>query len=121
MLGCIARQCVGVADSVLDFREAVQGLSDPGKCVSCYYRIYSAIDEKGADALGILRRWIEENLQVVARDGRENELERIPVRLEEESLEGYCHRIMSQILQDRAYDASAIELNFAYHDHFLTG
>ena len=102
------------ADNILDLREAALKREDPGLCISCYFKIYAASPDRHRSAISPLRRWLETHLEIVAHDENRTELERIPVSLDGEDLEGYCHRIMSEFHLDRAYRAANIELGFRF-------
>jgi hypothetical protein len=105
-----------LADEILDFREAVLGRRDPGQCVQCYFKIFGRLGPVGSLPLGGLREWIEENLEVIAVDGRARELERVPVQLEAESLEDFCHRMIGEFRENRVYREPEIELRFAFKE-----
>jgi hypothetical protein len=64
-----------------------------------------------------LRQWLEQHLEVVARDPNRHELERLPIDLETDGMEDYCRRIMDTFRFDRGYaDLPTIELSFEFKE-----
>ncbi|MGJ3243785.1 MAG: hypothetical protein ACFE0O_12655 [Opitutales bacterium] len=115
VLAEVARQAPESTDALLDLREAVLGRRDPGTCVKCFFNIHDrgeAPDHQGATAR--LRTWLEARLEIVARDERNRELERLPVNLEGESLEGFCHRLIREFRENRVYASRRIDLEFRF-------
>ena len=105
----------GCANQILDLLDFANSAENPGKCVRCYFAIYHGVAGESADKMLPLRRWVEQHVEIVARDDEEQELERLPVRLNEsEDLEAFCERIMNEFHQDRVHQASFITLNFAF-------
>lgn len=115
LLGELARQAPESADALLDLREAVLGRRDPGTCVACYFRIHARKERLArGEALEKLRRWLENGLEVIARDERSHELERLPLNLEAESLSAYCHRMIREFRDNRVYRSPRIDLEFRF-------
>tara|TARA_R100000027_G_scaffold67731_2_gene68266 strand:+ start:12701 stop:13084 length:384 start_codon:yes stop_codon:yes gene_type:complete len=110
----VARAAKHAADELLDFRSAALNRSDAGLCVRCYFKIFNATREEAA--LLRLRELLEKHLEVVAFDGDEQELERLPVFLDAEELESYCVRIMTEFRENRAYRSSQIDLRFRFKE-----
>lgn len=102
------------ADALLDLREHALSKQNPGRCVSCYFKLFSAARGDAVQRLAALRKWLEHNLVVVARDEQDRLLERLPLLLDDTDLEACCTRMMQEVLQDRAYPADRIELRFAF-------
>jgi len=116
VLGPVAEVCRDAADELLDLRAAVLGRSDPGNCVSCYFRIFEVLGRGDVERLKQLRRWLEGNLVVVARDGSERELERIPVSLHQEDMESFCREMMLEFRENRCYADERIELSLDFNE-----
>ncbi len=112
----MAEGCRDAADELLDLRDAVLGRSDPGNCVSCYFRIFEVLGRGDVERLKRLRRWLEGNLVVVARDGSERELERVPVSLHQMDMEGFCREMMQEFRENRCYEGALIELSLDFKE-----
>lgn len=102
------------ADALLDLREYAPSKQHPGKCVSCYFKLFRAARGDSVTRLAALRKWLECNLVVVARDEQDRLLEQMPVHLDDEDLESFCQRMAQAILHDRSYSSERIELQFAF-------
>lgn len=102
------------ADAILDLREYALSKQNPGRCVSCYFKLFRAARSDTVQRLAALRKWLECNLIIVARDEQDRLLERIPVHLDDEDLESFCQRMVQEFLHDRAYPGKRIELKFAF-------
>jgi len=100
------------ADMLLDLRELLLQGGHPGKCVRCFFGLLGDLRQPGA--LLPLRHWLENHLEIeVSADGREIDV--LPVRLDRAAdLEGYCHKAMDIIRNDRAFDAAQIAMRFRY-------
>jgi len=105
------------ADQILDLRDSVMRVENPGRCVRCYFSIYGKVAERAGDRLLPLRHWLENHIEVVARDESERELERLPVLLDEgEDLQAFCERMMREIQENRVYPSERIDLRFDFRD-----
>ncbi|NBD38041.1 MAG: hypothetical protein GVY10_05685 [Verrucomicrobia bacterium] len=113
-LGPVADRDRILADSLLDLREAALQRRDAGQCLQCYFRIYGRAAERGVGPITPLRQWMESHLEIVARDHEEQELERVPLILESESLEDFCSGMMREFRENRCYPQPAIELSLAF-------
>ena len=102
------------ADAVLDFRESLRSRTDAGQCLHCYFKIFGSRRSHQTRAMMVLREWIERQLVIVVRDEEQRELERLKVRLEEEDLDSYCHRVSKLLRHDRAYLIPRLEVEFVY-------
>jgi hypothetical protein len=121
VLSPIARELSHRADTILDLREAAAQRSDPGMCISCYFKLLASAHPHIKPVATPLREWLEAHLEVVARDSNLRELERVPIQLETDEMEAYCHRIMNEFRYDRAYqDAPMIELSFRFKEPLAT-
>lgn len=101
------------ADELLDLRACAGSRQRPGKCVDCYFRLFS---EQPAVQLCPLREWLESNIEVVAFDAGLSALERLPLRLDSENLESYCHGVMDEIRSNRNYSHPEISLTFQFKE-----
>jgi len=111
----VARHCsASAADDLLDLREAALERARPGECLQCYFRIFGRLNRQKAEPMNPLRQWMEENLEVIALDDQQQELERLPISLHAESLEAFCREMMAEFHFNRAYPASRIELSVAF-------
>lgn len=118
VLGPVAQQAGPVAaNSLLDLREAALSQRDAGKCLQCYFRIYGRVASRdGKEPIHPLRRWLENHVEVVAKDHQARELERLPLSLHNESLEEFCQEMMREFRQNRCYGGPAIELSLAFKE-----
>jgi len=114
----IAREMSHRADDILDLRDAAIRRDDPGRCLSCYFRLLAGARSGDAETTTPLRKWLEQHLEIVAHDaGLQKELERLPLHLELDSIEGYCQRMMQAFREDRAYQhLPLIELSFQFKE-----
>jgi len=112
----LAKGDPGLADPILDLREAALKGDNPGLCIRCYFKIYARRANAGdvPARLDPLREFLERHLEVVARDEAERELERLPLVLEDASLEEHCSRTMREFMENRAYATSQLELSFQF-------
>ena len=111
----IAREMSHRADDILELRDAARFRSDPGRCLSCYFKLLSNSTQSSAKAATPLRRWLEQHLEVVAKDGYMRELERVPLSLDADEIEEYCQQIITTFQEDRSYQhISDIELSFQF-------
>ncbi|MEM9227004.1 MAG: hypothetical protein AAGA45_03465 [Verrucomicrobiota bacterium] len=105
------------ADALLDLRDAAIKRHHPGRCVSCYFKLFSRADARGTIHLESLRSWLESNLIIEARDDRNEVLETLPVCLDDEQdLEAYCTRMSHEVLTNRVYCSDKIELRFTFKE-----
>jgi len=104
------------ADDLLDLRDAALTAGNPGTCVRCYYAIYGRIADRWEDKVLPLRRWLENHVEIVAKDELDNELERLPISLNGRDLESYCEEMMMEFRENRAYPSDAIRLSFRFRD-----
>jgi hypothetical protein len=103
------------ADTLLDLRLCALNKTQPGRCVACYFVLQAAAAELAIAKLCPLRNWLEHHIEVVASDGSARPLETFPLQLADaEDLEAYCRRTMAEFLENRVYDAPAINLAFRY-------
>ncbi|MBC2593603.1 hypothetical protein H5P28_04940 [Ruficoccus amylovorans] len=107
------------ADAILDLREYALSKQNPGRCVSCYFKLFSAARGDKVRRLQALRKWLETNLVVVARDEQDRLLERIPLYLDEGDLESFCQRMLQEVVHNRVYNSKRIELQFAFKGESL--
>lgn len=85
-----------------------------GKCVRCFFRLFTAAGSDALPKLAPLQAWLEQNLEISVRaDGRE--LETMPVILRKgEDLEAFCLRSIGKVRLDRSYGAKRLDLAFRY-------
>lgn len=102
------------ADALLDLRELLMSKGHPGKCVRCFFQLFTAAGSEAMPMLAPLRAWIEERLEIAVRaDGRD--LETLPVKLRQgEDLEAFCLRSIRGVRMDRSYQARRLDLAFRY-------
>lgn len=113
VLSPLAREMSHRADEILDLREAALRRENPGRCVSCYFKLLAG--EGNRCVTTPLRLWLEQHMEVVACDPAQGELERLPLQLDTEDIMGYCQQVMQDIRHDRSYAGhSAIELTFQF-------
>ena len=115
----VAERFSDAADDILDLRPAVLSRPDAGQWMQCFFRIYGTSITRRQHAADLaplipLKRWIEENIDIVARESSHNELERLPVMIDDEDLEGFCYRVMREFQQDRSYTSESIELSLDF-------
>ena len=60
--------------------------------------------------------WLETNIEVVAKDPESQIIEKLPLRLDAADLATYCHRVMGDFREDRAYLHSQVTLEFQYKE-----
>ncbi|MFQ3270304.1 MAG: hypothetical protein ACI9A1_000618 [Lentimonas sp.] len=114
----IARELSHCADEILDLREAALQRNDPGRCLSCYFKILGGSRHTTAHLTNPLRQWLEQHLEVVACGPSLSELERLPIQLPPEAsvgIEAFCRQIMTAFREDRTYqNLPLIELSFQF-------
>lgn len=102
------------ADAILDLRELLMTSGHPGKCVRCFFQLFTAAGSDAMPKLAPLRAWLEANLEISVR-GDGHELEILPVKLQQgEDLEAFCQRSIQQVHLDRGYTAKRVDLAFRY-------
>ena len=102
------------ADAILDLRELLMTNKEPGKCVRCFFRLFTAAGADSLPNLKPLREFLERHLEIAVRaDG--SELETLPVKLRQgEDLEDFCMRSMKQVRLDRTFTAQRVDLAFRF-------
>ena len=102
------------ADTILDLRELLMTKGHPGKCVRCFFRLFTSAGSESLPKLTPLREFLERHLEIAVRaDG--SELETLPVQLRQgEDLEDFCLRSMKQVRLDRTFQARRVDLAFRY-------
>ncbi len=105
------------ADTLLDLHECVESKTKPGRCVRCYFALHENSVESAIARLCPLRTWLENHIEIVAHDEESRLLETLPLRLDEASdLESYCHRVMEEFRDNRAYQTGRINIGFRYRE-----
>jgi hypothetical protein len=115
----IKRLCplfAGHGDDLIDLRDSTSKRIRPGLCVECYFRLRQTADIRAQNALFPLRSWLETNIEIVAKDPESQIIERLPLRLDAADLATYCHRVMGDFREDRAYLHSQVTLEFQYKE-----
>lgn len=104
------------ADTLLDLRELLIMKGHPGKCVRCFFQLFTAAGADSLPKLAPLKAWIEQHLEIsVKADGRE--LETLPITLRQgDDLEAFCLRSIGKVRMDRSYRAKRLELAFRYKE-----
>ncbi|WP_035613293.1 hypothetical protein [Haloferula sp. BvORR071] len=106
------------ADAILDLRELLMSKGHPGKCVRCFFQLFTAASSIGNRSvlphLAPLIAWMETNLEIGVRaDGIE--LETMPVKLRaNDDLESFCIRSIENVRFDRGFTARRVDLAFRY-------
>ena len=102
------------ADAILDLRELLMSKGHPGKCVRCFFQLFTAAGRAEMPRLAPLIAWLEANLEIAVRaDGRE--LETLPVKLHgSDDLESFCLRSIDKVRLDRGYPVRRLDLAFRY-------
>jgi hypothetical protein len=102
------------ADALLDLRDLLMSKGHPGKCVRCFFQLFTAAGSDVLPMLAPLRAWIERSLEISVRADGQN-LETLPVKLRNgEDLEAFCLRSIRQVRLDRSYAARRVDLAFRY-------
>ena len=115
VLAPLAESFCRQADTILDLRACVMANTRPGRCVACYFALQAAAAERAIAKLCPLRTWLENNIEVVASDASERQLEAFPLQLSEsEDLETYCRRTMAEFHENRVYEVASVNLAFRY-------
>jgi hypothetical protein len=104
------------ADSILDLRGAALNRRYPGRCIQCYFKLYGVADPGSEDLLRPLKVWIESNIEVIAKDGHEQILEQLPLRLDAPDLEAYCQDVIHEFRTNRVYPSQNLTLEFRYKE-----
>lgn len=119
ILGPVASEFSHEADTILDLRTAALREKDAGLCLRCFFKIRAQSTRSGAPVrartrLDPLREWMERNIEIVARGDDWTELERVPLVVEGEDLETFCHGVMREFQENRAYTEERIEISVAF-------
>jgi len=102
------------ADEILDLRNCARQRVRPGLCVSCYFQLSARADSISQTGLFPLRAWLESNIEVVARDKKEQVLEQLPLTLDSPDLQSYCNQLMDEFRENRVYSTDLLSLEFRY-------
>jgi hypothetical protein len=116
ILALLSRRFFSEADSILDLRGAALTRQHPGRCVQCYFKLYGIADPDSESLLNPLKVWIESNIEVIAKDGCEQILEQLPLRLDAPDLEAYCQEVIHEFRTNRVYPAQNLTLEFRYKE-----
>lgn len=122
ILGQVAREEFrgASADALLDLREAARNRHNAGDCLGCYFKLLNACSSSRNATLSPLRRWLESQLEIVARAPESGELERLPLSLgleQADSLETFCITVIHRFREDRNYAHLSIELSLDFREH----
>lgn len=102
------------ADVILDLRDLLASQGHPGKCVRCFFRLFTAAGTEMQPRLAPLQAWLEKHVEICVRSGG-RELESLPISLRrDEDLESFCLRSMEEIRMDRGYTERKLDLAFRY-------
>jgi hypothetical protein len=103
------------ADAILDLRELLMSKGHPGKCVRCFFQLFTAaVGSAAMPQMAPLIAWLEANLEITVHADGKN-LETLPVTLRgAEDLESFCLRSIDKIRFDRGYVARRLNLAFRY-------
>lgn len=112
LLGPLSQKYPQRADEILDLYDGIVQRKHPGECIRCFFQLSEVISE---DALQTLKIWMEEEIEVVATDTRD-ELDRFPLQLQGNSMEDFCHNLTGVMRWDRPYKAPRIEVDFHYRE-----
>ena len=104
------------ADEILDLRNCALQRVRPGLCISCYFRLYATADSVSQTVLFPLRTWLESNIEVVAKDKKEQVLEQLPLTLDSADLQSYCNQLMDEFRENRVYLTDVLNLEFRYKE-----
>jgi hypothetical protein len=107
------------ADVLLDLRENVHQGKNPGGCIASYFELRKGIRGVENPGLGSLRTWLEDHLEIVAKDAAGQQLETLPLSLRENSLENYCASIIRDFQEDRVYKTPSIGISFRYRLNYI--
>ena len=103
------------ADWILELYEMTRRTDrHPGKCLSCFYALLESASEEKSFALAPLKRWIEDNTIIGVRTGNQV-YTTLPVKLDQPSLNEFCHHAMHQVREDRINPTNqtiTLELHF---------
>lgn len=102
------------ADMLLDLRDNVVNARNPGACIALYFDLKKQGGLREGPELAALRSWLEEHLEILAKDAQGYPLETLPLALRGDSLEGYCNSIVRDFQEDRVYATPAIGITFQY-------
>lgn len=109
------------ADALLDLRACALSRSTPGRCVACYFALFAATSAREVvSSLCPLKNWLENEIEVVARNETDTVLETVPLRLEAEDLESYCRGVMDEMREDRVHPGASVLLEFRFKDEGRT-
>lgn len=120
VLGPLCERFRSQADTLLDLWAMTQEPGHPGTCVKCFYRLLGTARQEESEVLDPLRSWIEAHIEIEVTVDRD-EAGRLPVRLEAEDLEDFCHEAIRYIREDTAIGAPSVELEFCYREERRAG
>ena len=82
------------ADELLDLRAAALERKDPGKCLYCYFQLRNSRNSQIDAMMAPLKSWLENHLEIIAKDSGSDELERIAVNLNWKDIDHYCENLV---------------------------
>ena len=102
------------ADQLLDLKLDTSRCQNPGLCIRTYFELLGRLPQNCAGEMAQVRSWLESLIEVIAlRDGQQP-FARVPMHLDADSLEDYCHRVMRDFHDMTAANPQALELRFSY-------
>lgn len=114
VIAALASRYLEAADLLLDMKLDTSRGQNPGLCVRNYFDLLARLPKNCSAELDQLRSWLESLIEVVAlRDGQQP-FARVPMHLDAESLEDYCHSVMRDFHDMTAADPCSLELRFSY-------
>jgi hypothetical protein len=116
ILGPLSERFFREADAILDLRGVALNRLHPGRCIQCYFKLCGSADLTSESLLKPLKSWIESNIEVIAKDGQEQILEQLPLRLDAPDLEAYCQDVIHEFRTNRVYPSQNLTLEFRYKE-----
>src|SRR5690554_4218046 len=103
-----------MTDDALDIHLHLAEQKCPGSCLSCFFSLSRKAPSHTQEEVRTVREWLENQLEVVARNPDKCELCRFPCEIKETSMEEYCNRMMEETWHHFADQETLVSLELRY-------
>ena len=103
------------ADELLDLRAAALERKDPGTCLYCYFQLRNSRNSQIDAMMAPLKNWLENHLEIIAKDADSDVLEHIAVNLNWRDIEHYCENLVEDFRKNHCSKyRNQVELVFQF-------
>ncbi len=101
-------------DCLLDLRLMLLRRAHAGQCVECFFKVTEGWKHQEPEALRALRNSLAALVEIVGLDAKQRECVKLPTRLDADTLESFCLRIIGEVQKRRAELGPIASLEFRF-------